>query len=204
MGERQWKEAVLADFKAWLAGLDDDVPPVDDGSSNAVEDVLAGPDLHALYSELASLRQEVRLQNREQARMRRQAEGERETQQEVVRRTAERACLQPMLEVRDALLRGQEAAAVVRARRWLRPRGIEAVAEGYTMALARFDRTLADLGATQVVTKGETFNVRTMVAVDVRRDGGATDGIVLRELRSGFVYADGGVLRAAEVVVNRL
>ena len=202
MSEGSWKEAALADFRAWLDDLDEE-----DGAMVASDEVpalLAGSDLHALYAELAALRQEIRLQSREQGRALRQAEREREGQLAEARRSAVRGCLTPMLEVRDALARGRvAAAAVTAARRWLRPRGVAEVAEGYAMALERFDRILHAAGVRQVITVGETFDARTMVAVQARRDSTAADGTVVEELRPGFVAEDGAVLRAAEVVVRR-
>ena len=199
-----WKEAVLADFAAWLAQLDDVALATGEPAAGEVPVPLAGSDLHAVYSELASLRQEVRLQNREQARALRLAERDREGQQEAMQRSAERDCLTPMLEVRDALVRGREGVgSVARARRWRRPRGIEDVARGYDMALERFDRALAAVGVTPVATVGEPFNARTMLSVQALADSGSQEGTVIEELRSGFAHANGAVLRLAEVVVNR-
>lgn len=203
MAEGGWKAAVLADFGAWLDELDDDPQPTGEPAHDRAPAALAGPDLHALYSELASLRQELRLQTREQARSLRQAQEERAGQLEEARRGATRGLLMPMLEVRDALVRGLAAADLAASRRWLRMRGAQEVAAGYAMALERFDRALHGAGVRQVATVGEPFDARTMVAVQARRDSTAADGTVVEELRPGFVAEDGAVLRAAEVVVRR-
>jgi molecular chaperone GrpE len=244
-----WREQLLSDMRAWLDQLEHppaDIAPLqaEEAESTASQTIpasdglVSGTDLYALYAEMAALRQEVRLQNREQARAVRQAEQARVTQTDTLqsleqlgntlgelvarqqtpaarrggqaqmdaanaRRAIERSCLTPLLEVRDALVRGQEAARRVAAgHRWLKPRGITAVVEGYQMALERFDRTLATTGIQRLAALGEPFDPRTMVAIQAHHARNADDGVVLEELLAGFIQEGGAVLRAAEVVVN--
>ena len=113
----------------------------------------------------------------------------------------------PLLGVRDAIARGRAASAAVAAeRRWFRfrPAGIDGVVEGYDMAVDRFDRVLAELGAHRVKTVGETFDPTTMNAVEACPPAaGADAGQVVGEHRSGFVFGDGETLRLADVVVTR-
>ena len=215
-GRDDWKQDVLEDFRQWLDAFEE--APPEDGEPEPAE-----CDLHDLFAEFAALRQEVRLQNREQSRAGRElvkAAAVYETAAALaqrreedlaaleirVSRAAEDRCLRAVLEVRDALMRGREAAVTLRDRPrglFRRPsRGTAGVAEGYELALRRFDRMLSGFGVRPVQTVGYPFDSRTMHAVEARRVEGAEDGTVVEELRSGFVR-DGEVLRLADVAVSR-
>ena len=215
-GRDGWKQDVLEDFRQWLDAFEE--APPEDGEPEPAE-----CDLHDLFAEFAALRQEVRLQNREQSRAGRElakAAAVYETAAALaqrreedlaaleirVSRAAEDRCLRAVLEVRDALVRGREAAVTLRDRPrglFRRPsRGTAGVAEGYELALRRFDRMLSGFGVRPVQTVGHPFDSRTMHAVEARRVEGAEDGTVVEELRSGFVR-DGEVLRLADVAVSR-
>ena len=61
--------------------------------------------------------------------------------------------------------------------------------------LSRFD-------VRPVQTAGRPFDSRVMHAVEARRVDRIDDGVVVEELRSGFVRHD-DVLRLADVAVNR-
>lgn len=216
--DSDWKERALADFRRWL----DDAAPLPDAGTESAAAEPPEPDLHTLFAEFTALRQEVRLQNREQSRAVRDlgkaAEGYEAAARLVQRREddlaafetrvvreAENRCLRSVLGVRDALVRGRDEAVRLRDRGGLfgrRPRGIAGVVEGYELALRRFDRALAGYGAESVKTAGQPFDSRTMHAVEMRRTGHAGDGVVVEELLGGFTR-DGEVLRLAEVAVNR-
>ncbi|MGH9341721.1 MAG: nucleotide exchange factor GrpE [Acidobacteriota bacterium] len=216
----EWKLQAIEDFGRWLAGIPDDPAAVESQPNR--EEGVQDFDLHSLYSELASFRQEIRLQNREQARsgrdLQRASEAcnaslellrakseEMAVLEERIRLTAERRCLLPFLEIRDALARGREAAAgLARAGGWWRrpPVGIEGVVQGYELAIERFDRALSQLGVQRVATGGRPFDPRTMIAVDACYQPGVEAGGVIEECLSGFVRGQ-EVLRLAEVVVNR-
>ena len=228
MSERHgdWKERALEDFREWL----DDLPePAEDGDEGEGEDAGGGAgaphaiDLRDLFAEFAALRQEVRLQNREQSRAGRElakAAESYDTASRLIRRReddlaafekrvvteAENRCLRSVLEVHDALVRGREAAMALRERRGLfrRPvRGAGGVVEGYELALRRFERMLARFGVRRTQSTGRPFDSRIMHAMEVRRIEQAEDGMVVEELLGGFTR-DGDVLRLAEVAVNRL
>lgn len=226
MSERQgdWKERALEDFRAWL----DDLPGAADDADEG-EDAEGGAgeprevDLRDLFAEFAALRQEVRLQNREQSRASRElakAAESCDTASRLVRRReddlaafekrvvaeAENRCLRSVLEVHDALVRGRDAAMALRERRGLfgRPvRGVGGVVEGYELALRRFERMLARFGVRRTQSTGRPFDSRIMHAMEVRRVEQAEDGVVVEELLGGFTR-DGDVLRLADVAVNRL
>ena len=210
-----WKQGVLEDFRQWLKALEEEPP--EGGEPESAE-----CDLHDLFAEFAALRQEIRLQNREQsragrelvkaaamyetaARLAQRREEDLAAFESRVSRVAEDRCLRSILEVRDALVRGREAAVQLRDRpRLFRrpPRGAAGVAEGYELALRRFDRMLSEFGVRLVRTVGHPFDSRTMHAVETRRVEQIEDGMVVEELRSGLVR-DGQVLRLADVAVNR-
>ena len=248
--DADWKRQALDDFRQWLDAAGDEAPGPEEPEA-------ADPDLRDLFAELAALRQEVRVQNREQARAgremaaagerfetavreaergreemaaaggrfetaareaersregfetaAREAERSRETPaafEERVSRAAEARCLAATLEVRDALVRGRDAAVRLRDRPRLfgrPPRGVAGVVEGYDLAIRRFDRMLSRFDVRRVETVGRPFDSRSMHAVEARRDEGAGDGVVVEELRTGFVRHD-DVLRLADVAVNR-
>ena len=210
-----WKRRALEDFGHWLDELEEDAG--DGGTGISPE-----PDLRDLFAELAALRQEVRLQNREQSKAGRElaqaaarydgaAELMKRREDDLaafetrVSREAENRCLRSVLEVRDALVRGLEAATALRERPGLfrrLPRGIRGVAEGYEIALRRFDRMLSGFGVERLRSAGQPFDARTMHAAEVRRVAGVGSGMVVEELLSGYTRG-GDILRLAEVAVNR-
>ena len=222
-----WKDRALDDFRRWLDELEEIPPAVADQEPPSC-------DLHDLFAELAALRQEVRLQNREQSRAGRELASAaarydaidrttRRPDEELaalerrVSRAAEDRCLLSVLDLRDALVRGREAARKLRkagkkaGRKRTRPRkplrrlqpAIAGVVDGYELALRRCDRTLARFGVHGVPAVGGPFDARTMHAVETRRVADHEDGVVVDEFVSGFVR-DGEVLRLAEVAVNRV
>ena len=209
-----WKQQALEDFRQWLDAAGEE--PAAPDELDAVD-----CDLRDLFAELAALRQEIRLQNREQARAGRELAAAAERHEtaarrtergetlaaleERVSRTAEDRCLAETLEVRDALVRGEDAAVRLRDRRRLfrrPPRGVAGVAEGYELAIRRLDRMLSRFEVRRVETVGQPFDGRIMHAVEARRVAGMEDGLVVEELRSGFVRRD-EVLRLADVAVSR-
>lgn len=210
----QWKQKALDDFTDWLATLPASRPDGEPGTP--------GCDLYTLLVEFASLRQEIKLQNRQQRTTLRTHENlsdqlqtiatqfnERITRLDQIhdnawRRDIEATTVLPFLDVRDSLVRGMAAAeAVAGTRRFWRgpPKGVDAVVAGYAMALRRFDRSLDRLGIQPIETIGRPFTAACMRAVEKRQVANQTPGIVLEEALGGFTRA-GEVLRTAEVVVN--
>ena len=211
-----WKQSALEDFREWLDALGEDAPDAEDEESPEC-------DLHDLFAEFAALRQEIRLQNREQSKAGRElakaaarydaaADSMRRHEDDLaavekrVAGEAENRCLRSVLEVRDALVRGREAAVELRKRPaglFRRPSpGIAGVVEGYELALRRFDRMLSRFGVQRLKTTGHPFDSRTMHAMEIRRVEQVEDGVVVEELLGGFTR-EGEVLRLADVAVNR-
>ncbi len=165
-----WKQKALDDFAVWLEQAPE--PP---GDQKIAPDAC---DLYALMTEFVALRQEIRLQNREQHSVIRaqQAVGANlQSTSELVEtlsaaleklqgRLVEEArvnSVTPFLEVRDALVRGLAAAQrASRHPRWYQraPKGLDAIAQGYAMALRRFDHALAQVDVTPIQTEGQSFD----------------------------------------------
>jgi len=208
-----WKQKAMDDFGAWLTTLPDAAPGGEPG--------LEACDLYTVLTEFAALRQEIKLQNRQQRTVLRNHEtladrfqsiGEQfETRithldqvHEALRRDIEVKAVLPFLDIRDALVRGQTAAQNAATARGIwrrRPKGMDAVVEGYAMGLRRFDRSLKLLGVEPIATVDRPFDAACMRAVDKRFVADTTPGIVLEEILGGFMR-NGEVLRTADVVVN--
>lgn len=209
-----WKQKALDDFTIWLEQAPE--PP---GDQKITPEAC---DLFTLMTEFVALRQEIRLQNREQHSVIRsqqavgtnlQATSElveslsaalEKLQVELVE-AAQVKSVTPFLEVRDALVRGLAAAQrATRRRRWYQraPEGLDAIAQGYAMALRRFDQALAQVDVTPIQAEGQPFDAALMQAVARDEDATQPSGTVLAEQAGGFMRG-GRVLRSAQVVVNK-
>jgi len=208
---------LLERFSAYLDGVDDTAAP-------AEQEPGVAPDLYTLLSELAGLKNEVKIESRqvkgalEEFRqvcetLRQDNErlgGELERRGEEVRRECdrdERDLLGELVEVRDRLHAGAEQARRYRPS-WLARRGgagefVAGMAEGLAMSLRRFDDVLARRGVRALDVVGRAFDPQTMQVGELAEDAAHADGEVLGELRRGFRHRD-RLLRPAEVVVNKL
>jgi len=70
------------------------------------------------------------------------------------------------------------------------------------MTLRRVDRLLADQRIVAIEAVGRPFDPRLAAAVATVEDPAAADGIVVEEVRPGFLW-HGELLRPAEVIVAR-
>ncbi len=206
-----WKEKLMQDFRAWLEVR----PPVNDPKATDGENRL--PDLHSLFSELAALRQELRLQNREQLRATRELQQARESfagaqlqrdgspPSEAGNSLTVLDALLPFLDIRDAISRGlaNTAAAVSRADRENLQGAelLEAILLGQRLALERCDRALARAGIVPIQALGQRFDPNFMEAVEMRDCEGASPGTVIEEVRGGFKQGD-KIIRPARVIVS--
>ncbi len=206
-----WKEKLLQDFRAWLEVR----PPANEPKATDREDRL--PDLHSLFSELAALRQELRLQNREQLRATRELQQARESfaggqlqrggnpPSEARNSSAVLDALLPFLDIRDAISRGlvHTAGAVSRADRENLEGAelIEAILLGQRLALERCDRALARVGIVPIQALGQRFDPNFMEAVELRDCEGSSPGAVVEEVRGGFKQGD-KIIRPARVIVS--
>jgi molecular chaperone GrpE len=216
------REKLLSRFVAYLDGLEHD----ESGTVPAVaEEAREEADLFSVFVELADLRSEVRTQSRLVKEALDQFRGVFDTlqashaalEQELKRARAEahdreRALLKPLLldiiDVRDRLSAGLKP-AMATFPRWyerFRPKtkreAEEARREGMRMTLRRIDKLLADRRIVATETVGRPFEPRLAAAVATIEDPTAADGIVVEEVRPGFLW-QGELLRPAEVIVAK-
>ena len=181
-------------------------------------------DLRTLLGEMAALKNEVRLESRQfksaldelksfgealsahierLARDLDRARGEAAEAQ----RQAERRLLLGMLDLRDRLQAGADAAAARRPSAFARlvpgeTRFVRALSEGFMFTLQRLDELLATHRVRPIDALGQPLDPQRMRAVGVEAAPDAPVGVVLREARRGY-YHGGELLRSAEVIVNK-
>jgi molecular chaperone GrpE len=124
----------------------------------------------------------------------------------------ERMLIKPLLldiiDIRDRLAAGLKPAATALPQwyqRFLANRQretAEAWREGLRMTLRRIDALLADRRVIPAETVGRPFDPRTATAVATVADPDVADGIVVEDVRPGFLW-QGELLRLAEVVVAK-
>jgi molecular chaperone GrpE len=219
------RENLLSRFVAYLDGLDHDMSG--EVPAGTAEEESEEADLFSVFVELAGLRNEVRTQSRivKEALDRFRSvfdtlqASHAAMEQELKRARAdahdrERTLLKPLLldviGVRDRLAAGLKPAPV-KPRRWyerLLPEAKRAAAEaeawqeGVRMTLRRVDKLLADQRITVIESVGRRLDPRHAAAVATVEDPSAADGIVVEEVRAGFLW-QGELLRPAEVIVAR-
>ena len=81
-------------------------------------------------------------------------------------------------------------------------RFIKSFKEGQSMTLKRFDQLLQRHNVQAIDCIGKLLDPCTMSAVEIDRNPKLENGIVIEELRKGFLF-EGNVLRLAEVKVNK-
>jgi molecular chaperone GrpE len=215
------KESLVERFREHLDTLGDDAGFDTDAGTDTDADT--GTDLRSLYIEMAALRSEVRTESRlvkdtldlvRSVVERGEADRARLT---VLEREA--AQLRPLLidliDVRDRLAAGAagpSTEAVPAPAPWYRRllrradkdagSTADAWREGLRMTLNRFDRVLRERSVVLIDVVGKPFDPRIARAVGTAADSGQDNGIVVREVRSGFLW-EGEMLRPADVVVNK-
>jgi molecular chaperone GrpE len=215
--EDQWKAATLEDFKSWL----NEMPRSMDGARLDVTPDTC--DLYTLFSEFIALRQEIRMQNREQNRTLKALNSIQSMTDEYqdalhlfqekskdlagletsIRLTTEKNAAAYFFDVRDTLVRGHRASLEIsRQKLFFRPppKGMEKICQGYEMAIRRFDKALAGLEIYPVETCRTLFNPKTMRAVEIKKEPGTKKGIVIADISGGFIR-NNEVLKFARVVV---
>ena len=209
------KDSLVEQFRSYLNGIGEP-PPAPVAGSEA--------DLFTLFVELAALRTEVRTESRlvkdaldqfrdvfqtvqsSQRAMEQELQHARERERE-----QQRALLRPLLldllDLRDRLVAGLPPAPVPRRRwhaLWQRtpPPQAEPWQEGQRMTLRRLEQMLHDRRVTPIEMLGRRFDPRLARVVATRPAAGVDAGIVLEDVRTGFLWED-QPLRLADVIVSK-
>jgi molecular chaperone GrpE len=213
--EEALKDSLVEQFRSYLDGIEEP-PPTPTAGSEA--------DLFTLFVELAALRTEVRTESRlvkealDQFRdvFQTLQSSQRTVEQELQHarereRDQERALLRPLLlellDLRDRLVAGLQPTLVPRRRwhaLWRRTPSLEAEPwqEGQRMTLRRLEQMLHDRRVTPIDMLGRRFDPRLGRVVATRSSAGIDAGIVLEDVRTGFLWED-QPLRLAEVIVSK-
>jgi molecular chaperone GrpE len=209
------KERLLNQLRQYLDGVEAlPVPAPDLGSAEA--------DLFTVFVELAAVRNEVRTEARlvkEALDQFRTVFGTLQSSHATLERELKRvqaearerahALLRPLLldllDLRDRLDAALQAQAGPPSRwldRWLKPRAApEHWREGIGITARRLDRMLAERRVSRIESIGQRFDPRLARAVGARRDANVAPGIVVEEVRAGYLWDD-EPLRIAEVIVS--
>ena len=211
--DAELKEQLIARFRQYLDNsAAEDAPPPASG----------GMDLFTLFTELAALKNEVKLESRQ---VRQALDHSRELidavrennqqfsnelarrrqEQDEVRLAAERPLLLEILELRDRIeaarkgLQGYRPGLMAGRKT---QRYLSAVAEGMEISLRRLDGLLAGYQVRALDAVGKRIKPESMQVTAIQHRHDREDGVVLEEVRKGFLRA-GQVLRPAEVIVNK-
>ncbi|SMD04814.1 Molecular chaperone GrpE (heat shock protein) [Desulfocicer vacuolatum DSM 3385] len=211
-----WKTRALEDFKSWLSDMPSETPP----SLSVTPDTC---DLYTLLSEFTTLKQEIKMQNREQhrtlkamTRIQAMTDEYQEimgrfndktkqiaTLEEGIRKETEKRTAISFLDVRDSLVRGKKTCvAAAGAKGFFRrvPRELANIPKGYEMAIRKFDASLALLDIYPLETDGVAFDPMTMKALEKKAVNGMSKGTVVETVSGGFRQGD-EILRYAQVIV---
>lgn len=209
------KEQLLQGFRDYLEETEQ--PQGDETETQA-------PDLYSLFSELAALKTEVRLESRqvknsleqfravltEMQEHKRRLESELERSRRELPQTrieAQRELLLEIIELRDRMeagLRGASGyrpALLARASR-RNTRFLKSLSEGQEITLRRLDDLLYRHQVQPIETIGSSVDPRSMRVHSVRHDSQYEDGQVIEEITKGYRLGE-DILRAAEVIVNK-
>lgn len=229
------REEILRRFEVWLDG----VLAAEEAPQGITAELLsalatetgvsanARCDLYSIWAAITALTQEIKLEGRSFKQLSETLapladlapqlpEMHREAQER-----ARREMLDVLLDLRDRLGRGLEAARVSQAkmreslesgwavrllaRHKVLRQALEAVSalkEGYTLSLDRLDEVLAQFDVRKIVCQGEPFDPGSMHAVDVEETEQAAEGTVVEVYRAGYEWK-GEVYRPAQVKVAR-
>ena len=210
------RQALLERFNAWLDAAEDGAEPPDEPEQTA--------DLFSVFVELAGLRTEVRTESRlvkdaldqfrsafdtlqaSHATLQRELDRARAETRDA-RRDALRPLLLDVIDLRDRLAAAlaMSGAATPRwpERLWRRTAAHgQAWQDGLRLTLQRLDQILRDRGVEAMQLLGRPLDPRLARAIGTVPNHAATEGTVVEEVRTGFLWED-VVLRTAEVIVSR-
>ena len=212
------KELLLNRFRAYLDELPETAPAEQPDTEQRQTD------LFSLFTELAALKNEVRLESRQlktaldefravfdtlqtsHGQLSDALERARAAQQEQ-RRAVLRPLLLELLELHDRLEAGLQVLQNYRpsALSWWGKRAkalLAAVEQGQEISLRRLEQLLNAQQVSALEACGKLLDPHTMRAAEVEQRTDMDNGIVTEELRKGFTW-EGELLRLAEVKVNK-
>jgi len=226
---RQEIEAVLSAFRQWL--LESEQWRFALAAPEELDDAGSAVDLHTLLEELTALKQEVRLEARGGKTARQdldRAVGEFQQGVEEVQRHAQamldplvrerdrlrddladridaqqRSWVELLLDVRESLVRGEEASRAAAARlgwrRWFVPKALLAgLLDGYSLALRRIEAALEARGIRPIVCVGQRVDPERMRVVGLVHREDLPEGHVAEVVREGYTCG-ARIIRCAEV-----
>ena len=200
----------------WVAALEE-AEPTPAGLDPSIEAEV--PDLHTALGEVEALRREIKLQGRTFARLAEASEdvsarvkglheaGDEQilADRDAARRDGRREVIEALIETREGLGRSLASAHALEphlVRGWFgaRARGVAAASlvRALAMNLEAADAALRDLDMRELRCEGESFDPRTMRAVEVADASEGAPGTVVAVRRSGWLAGE-RVLRHAEV-----
>jgi molecular chaperone GrpE len=216
------KSELLERFRQYLDGLDDEQSP---DEAELAEEEDREPDLYTLFTELAGLRNEVKLESRQvkqaldhsrelidalqenNRRMNREL-AELRRAEDALRADAERDLLLEVLELRDRQAASLDSLiGFAPGGLFERPHGrtrqlLESMQQGLEIGLRRLDGLLERYSVRPMPAVGERLDPNRMQAAATAYDPDQEEGVILQEIRKGYLRGD-KVLRLAEVVVNK-
>lgn len=241
------RERLVSNFAAWLdRALEDEQAPegltpelltaLRDGELlpplDATHAVGQGRDLYSLWSSMAILTQEVRVQGRllKQLNETLARSGQNESASPDAEESQSEAAaggrprkqeIDLLLDLRDRIERGiataRDAAArsdparLPRLARWLGVgRGyarhmqevFHALSHGYLLTLERLDEALVACGLDRIVCLNRLFEPQRMTVIDIEETGAVPEGTVVQVYRDGYEW-NGKIYRTAQVKVAR-
>ncbi len=212
-------EQLVEQFRTWLESSADSPDALIKSNTDA-----DATDLFSLYTELAALKNEVRLESRQlKTALEKFGElfdGLQETNQRQSQALealgsanrqalddAESRLLLEIIDLRDRLDAGLSAAVGYRATGLARlsaapTQFVTSLADGMAISLRRMDELLARYRVQPVQAISQRLNPDTMHASAVESRPAEPDGSVIAEVRKGYLR-HGELLRLAEVIVNK-
>ncbi|MEN8131055.1 MAG: nucleotide exchange factor GrpE [Pseudomonadota bacterium] len=210
------KEQLVQRFRDYLEAVEE---PQDDDAE------METPDLYSLFSELAALKTELRLESRqvktslelfrelldELQGHKRHLESELERCQRDLQQThiqAQRDLLLGIIELRDRIEAGLRGASryrpglLVRANR-RNARFLNSLSEGQEITLRRLDSLLSQHQVQPIEAIGSTLDPQCMRVHSVKHRPQYENGQVIEEISKGYRRGE-DILRIAEVIVNKI
>lgn len=209
------KTELLEEFQSYL-----------EQASSSPFTAMEQPDLNTLLSELVGLKTEVKAESRQFKNTLDTLSSTLETVQQdnkalsielaaykerLAHKQTEimRTMLLDMLDMYDRLSSGMDVLqkyrpvnALFKHSRKKDVRFVQRFKEGQLMSIRRFEQLLQGHQVKVIECVGKMLDPVTMTAVEIGDESDCNNGIVLEELRKGFLYQD-QVLRLAEVKVNK-